>query len=175
MADNEKAGLWKNRIVGSGTANPADIIANPANWRLHPQAQRDALEGLLNEVGWVQDVIINKTTGLLLDGHLRVEIALARGETSIPVKYVELSVEEEALVLATLDPLGAMATIDAAQYDALLRDVETGNAAVQAMLAKTAQSAGLYEPPGEFPEYDENIADEVEYIECPQCGHRWPK
>lgn len=24
-----------------------------------------------------------------------------------------------------------------------------------------------------FPEYDESIADEVEYLECPECGHKW--
>jgi hypothetical protein len=27
----------------------------------------------------------------------------------------------------------------------------------------------------EFKEYDESVADEVEYITCPQCGHKWPK
>jgi hypothetical protein len=27
----------------------------------------------------------------------------------------------------------------------------------------------------EFPEYDESVEDEVEYITCPECGHRWPK
>ncbi|MCK4958005.1 MAG: hypothetical protein KAT00_01360 [Planctomycetes bacterium] len=27
----------------------------------------------------------------------------------------------------------------------------------------------------EFPEYDESIADSVEWHECPECGHKWPK
>ena len=27
----------------------------------------------------------------------------------------------------------------------------------------------------EFKEYDESVADEVEYLECPECHHRWPK
>lgn len=27
----------------------------------------------------------------------------------------------------------------------------------------------------EFKEYDESIADDVEFIECPNCGHKWPK
>ena len=27
----------------------------------------------------------------------------------------------------------------------------------------------------EFPEYDESVADEVEYCECPKCGHKWAK
>jgi hypothetical protein len=31
------------------------------------------------------------------------------------------------------------------------------------------------EPFPEFKEYDESIADDVEYIECPSCGHKWPK
>jgi hypothetical protein len=26
----------------------------------------------------------------------------------------------------------------------------------------------------EFPEYDESIADSVEYCTCPSCGHKWP-
>ena len=29
--------------------------------------------------------------------------------------------------------------------------------------------------PGEWPEYDESVADDVEYLECPECGHKWPK
>ena len=27
----------------------------------------------------------------------------------------------------------------------------------------------------EFKEYDESVVDEVEYITCPECGHKWPK
>lgn len=30
-------------------------------------------------------------------------------------------------------------------------------------------------PDVEFPEYDESVADSVEYHECPECHHRWPK
>jgi hypothetical protein len=29
--------------------------------------------------------------------------------------------------------------------------------------------------PDEWQEYDESIADEVEFHECPECGHEWPK
>jgi len=27
----------------------------------------------------------------------------------------------------------------------------------------------------DFKEYDESVADDVEMIECPKCGHRFPK
>jgi hypothetical protein len=34
---------WKNRIVGSGTADPEQLLANPFNYRRHPGMQREAL------------------------------------------------------------------------------------------------------------------------------------
>ena len=70
------------------------------------------MASVLGEVGWVQQLVVNRTSGNLIDGHLRLELALARGESSIPVVYVELSDAEEALILATLDPLAAMAETD---------------------------------------------------------------
>ena len=39
-------------------------------------------------------------------------MAISRGEPTVPVLYVDLAPEEEALVLATLDPIGAMAGRD---------------------------------------------------------------
>jgi hypothetical protein len=30
-------------------------------------------------------------------------------------------------------------------------------------------------PDVEFKEYDESVADDVQYAECPSCGHRFPK
>ena len=45
--------LWESRIVGEGTEAPDQILANPMNWRKHPKHQKDALRGVLKEVGWV--------------------------------------------------------------------------------------------------------------------------
>ena len=100
---------WRNRITGSGEEAPDQLLANPANWRIHPN-QQDALAGALDAVGWVQQVLVNRRTGFVVDGHARVALAISRGEPSVPVLYVDLSPDEEALVLATLDPIGAMAT-----------------------------------------------------------------
>lgn len=99
---------WKNRIVGHGEEPPEQLLANPANWRLHPKEQQQALAGALSEVGWVAQVMVNKTTGHVVDGHLRVELAISRHEPTVPVAYVELSEEGERLVLASLDPLAAI-------------------------------------------------------------------
>lgn len=115
---------YKNRIVGSGEANPAELMPNPQNWRKHPTQQQVAMRQTLEAVGWIQEVIVNKTTGRLIDGHLRVETALRNKEQRIPVKYVELSEDEERVALATFDPVGAMAETDAAVLEALQQSVE---------------------------------------------------
>ena len=68
--DEGDLGKIKNRIIGSGEEQLDQIMFNPRNWRIHPLSQQDALKGVLEEVGWVQEVIINKRTGHLVDGHL---------------------------------------------------------------------------------------------------------
>jgi hypothetical protein len=128
------SGTWRNRIVGSGEEAPDQLLANPANWRTHPGPQRDAIRGSLNEVGWVQQVMVNRRTGFVVDGHARIEEALTRHEPTVPVLYVDLSEEEERLVLAVLDPIGAMATRDDARLKELLADLSPEDGGLQALL-----------------------------------------
>lgn len=134
---------WNNRIVGYGEEPPENLLANPRNFRTHPAAQQDALSGVLAEVGVVQNIVVNRRSGYVVDGHARITLAMRSGQPSIPVTYVDLSEAEEALVLATLDPISAMAGADAAQLDALLREVSTGDAAVQQLLADLAEEHGV--------------------------------
>lgn len=125
---------WKSRIVGHGEEAPDQLLANPQNWRIHPKEQQDALSGILGEVGWVQSVIVNRTTGHLVDGHLRVSIALRDGAKKVPVVYVDLTPEEEALVLATIDPIAGLAGTDSKILDELLAEVSSTSAEVQKLL-----------------------------------------
>jgi ParB-like chromosome segregation protein Spo0J len=166
---------WANRLVRQADVPPSELVANPHNPRTHPKAQREVLVGSLSELGWIAPVIVNETTGHVVDGHARIAEALARGEPTVPVAYVRLSPEEERLALAIFDPITGLAELDAARLGALLREVQSGEAAVQQLLQDLAEQAGLQAPEVAFPELDESAADEVEYLECPACGHRWPK
>ena len=145
--------VWRNRIVGHAEVAPAELVPNPRNWRTHPADQQRTLTGALGEVGWVAEVLVNRTTGHVVDGHLRVELALARGESSVPVTYVELTEDEERLVLASLDPLAAMATAETEQLAALLSGLEPADDALRALLDDLAREykldgaqAGLVDP-----------------------------
>lgn len=142
-AGGDEMTAWRNRIVGEGDEPPDQLLANPMNFRTHPGTQADALRGVLADVGWVQRIIVNRRSGHVVDGHLRVAEALKAGAATVPVLYVDLDEAEERLILSTLDPLSAMAGTDAAQLDALLREVSTDSPAVAAMLDALAQEAGI--------------------------------
>jgi DNA modification methylase len=136
-------GTWQRRIVGQGDEAPDQLLANPLNWRVHPRVQQDALRGVLREVGLVQQVVVNTQTGHLVDGHLRVQLALQEGQPTVPVLYVDLTEAEEHLVLATLDPIAALATADKAVLDNLLDGLEAKSDAVAALLQAVASGGTL--------------------------------
>lgn len=134
---------WRNRIVGYGEEAPDQLLAHPGNWRTHPKSQQDALAGVLSDVGVVQNILVNRRSGRLIDGHLRVALALRSDQPAVPVTYVDLSDEEEALILATIDPIAAMAGADAEKLDALLAEVNTDDAAVRALLDEMRAAHGI--------------------------------
>jgi len=149
------AGGWRNRIVGRQDADPKSLMAHPDNWRIHPQAQAGALQGVLDEVGFVQDVIVNLRTGadwgerqhheILLDGHLRVSLALQNNEPLVPVVYVDLNPDEENLILATFDPLGDLAVPDRDKLDDILVDVQVQDLNTRKLLHQLASESGVSE------------------------------
>jgi len=134
--------------------SPSELSANPRNWRRHPESQQAALAGVLSEVGWAGACLYNETTGLLIDGHLRQKVALANGAEKIPVLVGRWTPEQEAKILATLDPLAGMAETDPVKLDALIREVNTGSQELADMLAELAADAGL--------EYGDGIGEKKE-------------
>lgn len=138
MADSP---AWALRITRTAQVSPNELKPHPLNWRLHPAFQRQALGGLLDQVGWVDDVLVNETTGHILDGHLRVELALERGELTVPVTYVSLTPEQEVQVLTYLDPIAALADLDQDKLAALADGLTVSDSAVQTLLDGLLQPA----------------------------------
>lgn len=153
--------MYKNRIVGHGEEDPEALASNPRNWRIHPRAQEDALAGVLSEVGWVDTVLVNQRTGYVVDGHLRVAHAISKGEPSVPVTYVDLSEEEEGLVLATLDPLSALAVTDQPALDVLIAETHTDDAVLVQFLARQRLGTTAVR----------TVSPHAHH--CPKCGHEW--
>jgi uncharacterized protein with ACT and thioredoxin-like domain len=165
---------WESRIIGHGEMDPHELIPNPKNWRTHPKLQEKALEGALEDIGWIQDVIVNERTGKLLDGHLRVELAKKRGEHKIPVVMVDLSEEEEELALITLDPITAMAEADKDMLNDLIERCKTDNEKVKGLLQSIREKEQLVVPDFQpIPESEVPRLDEKKKVVCPECGHEF--
>lgn len=133
QTEQADASRWQNRIIGEAIVDPAELAANPLNFRTHGIDQQRALTGAIERLGWIQRVIVNKRTGLIVDGHLRAKLA-QRHNQPVPVIYVDLDEEEERIALSTLDPIAAMAGRDDANLAALLQGIESGNAQLDAFL-----------------------------------------
>ncbi len=151
---------WANRIVGHGEEDPEQLLANPGNWRIHPQFQQDALRGAIKEVGFIRSVTVNRTTGHVVDGHLRVLLAMRADEKSISVEYIEISEEEERKALATLDPIAAMAVPDDNALSELIDEISFESAALQELMEQQRDLYSLGE--GEEIELDEEEKPLVE-------------
>lgn len=149
---------WENRIVGEGMERPDQILANPLNWRKHPKWQKDALRGHLKEVGWVQRTIINKRTGHLVDGHLRVELAMEESVGEIPVLYVDLSEEEEKIALASIDSISALAETDQELLNQIVQEVSVDDLELDAFLESLT----------DFPDYEEEGEGNTDPDDCPE-------
>lgn len=141
------AGEFKSRITGFTYEDPETLLANPANWRIHPKAQRDALRGILAEVGYVDAILVNDRTGHVIDGHLRTDDAMATGQKTVPVLHCDLSLEEEQKVLATFDLITTGATSDMDKLKELAHSVETASPALRTLLDAAARLLDAREAP----------------------------
>jgi hypothetical protein len=147
---------WPINIVRYDVQPASSFLANSANFRVHPKTQQDSTKGSLDELGWIDEVMVNLRTGsewgadqgveTMINGHLRVTLALREGdETPVPTKYVDLSPEKEALALLIFDELTAQAFKDKEKMAALMQGTTTGNEALQQMCADMAAREGLYQ------------------------------
>ena len=164
-------------------AHLADLTQDPENARLHNPRNVGMLVDALHEVGAARSGVIDED-GMILAGNATWE---ALGEAGIErVKVVEADGNEWVVVqrkgltplqkkrLALLDNRTAeLATWDPAMLAAIAAEQPE---AVKGLWTEGEMAELLAAMPNvEFKEYDESVENEVEYITCPECGHKWPK
>ena len=144
----------RDRIKELRRVRAADLQPNPRNWRTHPTQQRDALRGLLAEIGYADALLARELADgslQLVDGHLRAETT---PEAIVPVLVLDVDEQEADKILLSLDPLAAMAGRSESELRALLARVETDNAAVKSLFDELADRLAATEttPVNERPE-----------------------
>ncbi|MGQ0636448.1 MAG: hypothetical protein ACT4QC_17690 [Planctomycetaceae bacterium] len=128
----------RDRIKELRRVPAGELVPNPRNWRTHPRRQREALQGVLAEVGYSDALIARELPDgrlMLIDGHLRAETTPS---LSVPVLVLDVTEAEAVKLLVTLDPLAGLAGRDDERLERLLADVRTESAALAQMLADLA-------------------------------------
>ena len=146
----------KIKVVRFGWSTPEDLLANPDNPKIHPDAQQQALAGMIDEIGFADALKVNLRTSeewpinernveTLIDGHSRDTILLRSNvKEQIPVMYLDLTPDEERKFLLTFDPIASMAAADRDKLDELLKQVQSDDARVMAVLEEIASREGMY-------------------------------
>jgi hypothetical protein len=130
----------RDRVKELRRVRASELAPNPRNWRTHPEAQRDALRGVLAEIGYAGALLARELDDgrlELIDGHLRAETT---PDSLVPVLVLDVNEEEAVKVLLTHDPLSAMAEADAERLGELLDTCDIKSPHVVAMLAALEDS-----------------------------------
>jgi hypothetical protein len=133
----------RDRIKEFRRVQADQLRPHPRNWRTHPPAQQDAMRGVLAQIGYADALLARELPDgslQLLDGHLRAEVT---PQAMVPVLILDVDDREALTLLATLDPLAAMAGADPKILTDLLADVQTDSQAVRALLDQLAEDHPL--------------------------------
>jgi len=66
----------RNRVKELRMVKASELLANPKNWRKHPDSQRRNLQAVVKEIGFADALLARETPEglMLIDGHLRSEL-----------------------------------------------------------------------------------------------------
>lgn len=164
--------LWRDRYVETITVKAGSIEAHKNNPKVHGEAQKAALTGLLEEVGKVDSLKAyrNKKGDLVYwDGHARMSL---NPDETWRVDVYDVSEGEVEVLLATFDPIGWEAEQSREKIAMLMENIQVGNADLMQFLSDQHEKLGLMpvEPPDDFKEVDEDL--ETQY-QCPKCKYEW--
>ena len=135
----------RDRIKGLQRVKARELHNHPGNWRKHPQQQQNAMQAILEDIGYATALVAYETAqGLvLIDGHLRAGLD---PDQLVPVLVLDLNDEEALKVLATLDPLSSMAETDTAALEDILESIQFSDHALNAMLDSLLDVQSVTDP-----------------------------
>lgn len=126
--------VFRDRIRELRMVDASEIKENPKNWRRHPNWQRVSMSAALEEIGIADAVLVYENQAkelILIDGELRK--GLLDGQ-QIPAVILDVTEPEADMLLATLDPLAAMADMEPQTFAQLLDGLEASREDFQDLL-----------------------------------------
>ncbi len=109
----------RNRILRHARVRCRDLVPHELNARVHPEAQRAALQALYDEVGFARSLLAYELPDgrlKLIDGHLRRDMSL---DLEVDVEVLDVNDAEARALLLSIDPLAQLADYDRPTLDRL--------------------------------------------------------
>ena len=103
---------------------PAKLVGADYNPREIEPHQLEALKRSIDRWGFVEPVIVNKRTGLIVGGHQRTKAAIELAIEEVPVTYVDLDDDAEKALNIALNKIAG--DWDEQKLSDLLADLEKG-------------------------------------------------
>lgn len=153
-------------------AVPIDTLhEDPANARKGHAIDRIAAS--LKQYGQRKPIVINRAQGGKVEaGNGTLAAARSLGWSHIAAVFVDDDPATAAAFGIADNRTGELSEWD---FDILADIMPTLDGLFTGFTGAELDEALAAIMPPTFREYDESIEDEVEYHECPECGHRWPK
>lgn len=131
----------RDRVKELRRVPAGELRPSPRNWRTHPDSQRNALRGVLADIGYA-DALLARELGdgslELVDGHLRAETT---PDVVVPVLVLDITQEEADKILLTLDPLASLAGVDQDRLADLLSTTKFASPQLDELLDGLARQA----------------------------------
>jgi hypothetical protein len=130
----------RNRIKGHRRVRAGDLVPHEWNFRLHPEAQRAALQALYQEVGFARSLLAYELPDgrlKLIDGHLRRDLD---PDMEVDVEILDVTDDEARALLLSIDPLAALAQTQEQLHERLLELTPTPSAELQAAWRAEAEA-----------------------------------
>jgi hypothetical protein len=158
----------RDRIKRFERIPASKLLPNPKNWRTHPAAQRDALRAVLTEIGYAGAALAYERPDgglMLIDGHMRAE---EDPQGMIPCLVLDVTESEADTLIATLDPMSALAESDKGKLGLLLTNLSTADGALARMLDELAAVAEFERAP-----HDNGVDAKCVYPLSPVLNERY--
>ncbi len=123
----------RHRIIRHQRVRAGDLVPHELNPRTHSEAQKRALQGLYEEIGFARSLLVYPLADgrlKLIDGHLRRDLD---ADMLVEVEVVDVTDAEARALLLAIDPLAQLAGYDAEILSELRAITEKDSAAIKSL------------------------------------------
>lgn len=146
---------------------------NPRNPRIAPTSAILTIKKSIEEFGWTNPVLVQKSNNMVIAGHQRIKAAKLAGLSEIPVIFLDLDdtkslayniADNKLAELTEWEPQKLQIILEELQNDIDLTTLGFDQEELEKILTTFQRESQLNE---------EMIDEDIGQVKCPKCGHKF--